>query len=122
MKTVKIVAAATLLAGTAVAAPLASASASFTQCDSGYVCLWGNRDYQWLIQERAGGYNAWYNLSGEANNQMDSWGNRSIRNARGTDGFNGGGYCQTFAAGSRDDNVAPYNSDKVSATNSGGGC
>lgn len=98
-----------------------TARASFEQCPSNEVCLWGNNDFLWFIAHRSsgGGVAA---LTGEANNQMDSWGNRSTRNAAGYGNSNGTGDCQTFAAGSRDNNVAWFNSDEVSSWRTDRGC
>lgn len=98
-----------------------TAQAAFGDCPSGRVCLWGNNDYQFLLstQTEGGGLKA---LSGDANNNMDSWGNRTARAGAGHDGSNGSGDCQTFSAGSRDNNVAPFNSDEVSSFRANRGC
>ncbi len=84
-------------------------------------CIWGNNDYAWIIGERAPG-GGLVNLSGEVNNQMDSWGNRTTVNSAGYDGANGGASCQTFSAGSRDNNVSFENSDEISSWKTNGGC
>lgn len=98
------------------------AAASFSQCNSGNVCLWGNNDFDWLLAERLGGSTSVWNLSNADNNRMDSWGNRSTFSGCGYGGFNGSGDKQTFGAGQRDDNVAPWNSDEVSSWKTRYGC
>lgn len=98
-----------------------SAQASFSECDANRVCMWGNNDFLWLIGERApnGGLVA---LTGDANDQMDSWGNRTVVNAAGHEHSNGTGDCQTFQAGQSDNNVAFFNSDEVSSWRTNHGC
>jgi hypothetical protein len=113
-----IVAGAVIFAALGFAAP---ASASFAECDANRACMWGNNDFQWLIGERAAG-GGLVNLTGDHNNQMDSWGNRTTRNAAGYGSTNGSGDCQTFSAGSRDNNVASWNSDEITSWKTNGGC
>ncbi len=105
-------------AGASAATP---ASASFSQCNSNNVCIWGNNDYQWFLRGivKGTGLTA---LSGDANNQMDSWGNRTTGTGAGYDASNGSGDCQTWSAGSRDNNVNPWNSDEVSSIRANHGC
>ena len=97
------------------------AQAAFSDCDANRSCMWGNNDFVFLIGERAPG-GGLVNLTGDANNQMDSWGNRTTVNSAGYGGANGTGDCQTFTAGSRDNNVAPWNSDEVSSWRTNRGC
>lgn len=97
------------------------AQAAYSDCNSGNVCMWGNNDFQWLIGERAGGSGR-VNLSGDANNQMDSWANRSGYYAAGYGFYDGQGDCQTFSPYSYDSNVAPFNSDEVSSWRTNYGC
>lgn len=64
-------------------------------------------------------------LSGEANNEMDSWANRSSGSSAGyddptPDGDDDG--CQTWSAVSNDNNVSPFNSDEVSSWRTNRGC
>jgi Peptidase inhibitor family I36 len=98
-----------------------SAQASFSQCDANRVCMWGNNDFDWLIGERApnGGL---VSVTGDANDQMDSWGNRTVVNAAGHEHTNGSGDCQTFQFGSNDNNVNFFNSDEVSSWRTNHGC
>jgi hypothetical protein len=99
----------------------APATATFSQCSSNRVCLWGNNDYDWLLIQRSPGLGV-AALSSGINNRMDSWANRTTTNARGYDGSSGTGDCQTFARGSSDNNVNTFNSDEVSSTATNGGC
>lgn len=114
-------AAGSIIAASLVAASTAPAQAAFEQCDSGRFCGWGNNDYLWLIIERNPGMPL-ANHGGDANNEMDSWANRSTTNARGYDGYNFQGRCLTFTKGERDNNLAPWNSDMISSTSTSGGC
>lgn len=117
----KRVSVAAIVLGTSLLAAQGAAEVSFDQCDSGRVCGWGNNDYRWLIIERNSGLGI-ANQSGDASDELDSWANRSTRDARGYDDWNGRGDCQTFRSGSSDSNVAPWNSDEVSSTATNGGC
>lgn len=72
-------AAALVVGGLGLAAP---AQAAFSDCDANKVCMWGSNGFVFMIGERDGGGGN-ENLSGDANNSMDSWGNRSTGNARG---------------------------------------
>jgi len=116
-----------LLAGafvvaTAISAP-GFAGGALSDCSSGHMCLWGNNDFQWMIADRAAGSGTIVNLTGEANDQMDSWANRSASyNGCGYGGANGTGDEQGFAANSNDNNVAPWNSDEVSSWRTRYGC
>ena len=105
----------------AAASLTAPAQAAFSDCDADRVCIWGNNDYAWLIGERPGGEGV-ANIGGEANNEMDSWGNRTTRRSAGYADRGGVGDCQSFAAGSRDNNVSPVNSDELSSWKTNGGC
>jgi hypothetical protein len=116
----KVVLATTLVALSGFSAA-GGAQAAFSDCPSNRVCLWGNNDFVYLIAVKAP-YEGLRSLSGDANNQMDSWGNRTGRNAAGYDYSNGTGDCQTFSAGSRDNNVNYWNSDEVSSFRTDRGC
>ncbi len=107
--------------GTMTLASQGAAQASFAQCDSTRVCGWGNNDYNWLIIERNSGLPL-ANHQGDANNELDSWANRSTQNARGYAEWNYGGDCMTFTRGDSDGHVAPWNSDEVSSTSTAAGC
>lgn len=110
-----------IIVGALLVAPHVSAQAAFSQCDDNRVCGWGNNDFNWLIIERNSGLPL-ANHQGDANNELDSWANRSVTNARGYDGYNYQGECQTFWRGDSDNNVAPWHSDEVSSTSTSGGC
>ena len=99
------------------------ASASLSQCDSNNMCMWGNNDFLWLIGERGHGSSTVTNLSGDANDEMDSWANRSTSYTGCMFGAaNGSGDRQTMARASNDNNVAPWNSDEVSSWRTANGC
>jgi hypothetical protein len=85
------------------------------------VCIWGNNDFQWLIAERAGG-RGMVDLTGEANNQNDSWGNRSTYYAGAYDGKDGTGECSELPEFSKDDNIGFYDADDWSSWRTQYGC
>ena len=99
----------------------APATASFSQCGTDRVCLWGNNDYDWLLLTRTAGGGVQAMPYGTLN-RMDSWANRTTTNARGYDNTNGTGDCQTFTRGSSNPNVSVLNSDEVSGTARNGAC
>jgi len=105
MKVPRRIAAGSLIVGTVLVAPNTMSSAAFSDCTSNYVCLWGNDYYQWMLIEKYTGQSG-TNLTGDAQNQTDSWGNRSTSNARAMDTYDGGD-CWTLSAGSRDGNSHP---------------
>lgn len=98
-----------------------SATATFSQCNPSNVCIWGNNDFSWLLRGIYSGTGLTA-LSGSANNEMDSWANRTARTGAGHDYSNGTGDCQKWNAGSRDNNVNPANSDEVSSIRANKGC
>lgn len=119
---IKLLLVGAMIAATAALAP-AFASGALSDCNSGNMCLWGNNDYQWMIAERAAGSGTITNLTGDADNQMDSWANRSASyNGCGYGGANGTGDTQQFNANSSDPNVAFFNSDEVSSWRTRYGC
>jgi len=110
-----------MLAVTAFAVP-GLARAALTDCASAQMCLWGNNDFNWKIADRSGGSGTITILSGSANNQMDSWANRSGYVGCMYGASNGTGGRQTMGANSNDNNVAPWNSDEVSSLRTRYGC
>ena len=107
----------------AVSAVPSVARADLSHCDSNYVCLWGNNDFKWMLTQRPAGSGTIVNLLGDANNEMDSWANRSATyNGCGFGAWNGGGDRQTFWRADNDNNVAPWNSDEVSSWRTRYGC
>lgn len=101
-----------------------AAQASLSQCTSTDTCIWGNNDFKWYLGSRNDGLGVG-TLSGEANNEMDSWANRSSGSSAGyddptPDGDDDG--CQTWSAVSNDNNVSPFNSDEVSSWRTNRGC
>ena len=116
---------ATLLALAGISAPVAS-SASLGQCDTNYMCVWGNNNYEWLIAKQYHGTSSWvdpFNNDTGENNQADSYANYS-----GTytgclaDGAEGAGDKVTMPRGGRDDNLAYWNSDEASSMRTANGC
>lgn len=104
-----------------VGAVASSATASFSQCNPSNVCIWGNNDFNWFLRGIYSGTGLTA-LSGSASNQMDSWANRTARTGAGHDYTTGTGDCQTWSAGTRDNNVNPANSDEVSSIRANRGC
>lgn len=99
------------------------ANGALSACPSGHICLWGNNDFQWKIADRTAGDATITNLRGDANNQMDSWANRSANHTGcGFGAANATGDRQTFGKNKSDDNVAPWNSDEVSSWRTRYGC
>ncbi|RYJ20635.1 hypothetical protein CU044_6761 [Streptomyces sp. L-9-10] len=85
--------------------------------------MWGNNDFMWLIGERAHGSTSFVNLTGDKNDQMDSWANLSSRyDGCMTGAANGAGDKQGMARASNDNNVSPLNSDEVTSWRTNGGC
>jgi hypothetical protein len=104
-----------LILGAAATVP-GVANSSFGECPSGQICLWGNNEFKWLIAHRGAGFTSVYNLSGEANNEMDSWANRSgEHDVCGYGALYGGGDKQGWDSLHNDNNVSPWNSDEVSS-------
>ena len=98
------------------------ASAALSDCDEDAMCLWGNNDYEYMLQQRAAG-NGLKNLSDADNNRMDSWANQSGDYVGCMySGKNGTGDKQTMGKNKHDANVAPWNSDQVSSWRTAGGC
>jgi len=80
------------------------------------MCLWGNNDFVYMLEERGAGDSTIINLTGEDNDEMDSWANRSLSYAGCMwSDANGSGDRQTLARNDNDNNVAPANSDEVSS-------
>lgn len=110
------------IVATAVIAP-GLAGGALSDCASGRMCLWGNNDFKWKIADRAAGSGTIVNLTGDANNEMDSWANRSGSYIGcGYGAANGTGDRQQWGPNSNDDNVAPWNSDEVSSWRTRHGC
>jgi len=115
-----------LVAGAIAAAAIAVpgvASGALSDCGSNRMCLWGNNDFQWKIADRPHGSGTIVNLTGDADNQMDSWANRSATyRGCGFGAAGGGGDRQYWERNSNDNNVAPWNSDEVSSWRTMHGC
>lgn len=115
MRIKKLIAAA-MLVGTGLVLVPGTASAALSDCDSGNMCLWGNDNFLWMLSERSAGSSTIKNLTGDADNQMDSWANKSgtYSGCMWSDA-NGSGDRQTLHRNQNDGNVAPWNSDEVSS-------
>lgn len=99
-----------------------TASAAFSDCADGRMCMWGNNDFVWKIGDRAADQPI-ANLSGDADNQMDSWANRNgMFVGCMWSGYDGLGDPQRMASDSNDNNVSPLNSDQVSSWRTRYGC
>lgn len=99
------------------------ASAALSDCPSNYMCMWGNNDFKWMIGKRFHGNETIANLSGDANDEMDSWANRSATHIGCMfEHAGGGGARQTMAKVSSDNNVAPWHSDEITSWRTKNGC
>lgn len=113
---IKNLIASAMIVGTGLFAIPGVAAAALSDCDSGYMCLWGNNDYKWMLEERGAGSSTITNLSGDANDEMDSWANKSTTYAGCMwEHAHGSGARQTLGRNSNDNNVSPANSDEVSS-------
>jgi len=99
-----------------------TANAGFEDCDPGKMCMWGNNDYKWRIGMKPVDQPI-DNLSGDKDNEMDSWANRSEEwNGCMFTGYDGVGEEQLMESNGQDDNVNPWNSDEVSSWRTRRGC
>ncbi|MEU5826166.1 peptidase inhibitor family I36 protein [Micromonospora tulbaghiae] len=113
---IKNLIASAMIVGTGLVLVPGTASAALSDCDAAYMCLWGNNDYKWMLVERAQGSSTIQNLSGDANDEMDSWANKSTTHSGCMwKDANGSGDRQTLIRNSSDSNVSPANSDEVSS-------
>lgn len=62
------------------------------------------------------------NVTGDRNDEMDSWKNITPRPARWYEDNDGRGSCSTLGADDSDNNVAFWNSDQLSSWATNGGC
>jgi peptidase inhibitor family I36 len=119
---IKSAIAAALIVGAGLVVP-GVANAGLSDCPSNHMCLWGNNDFRWLIGNRAAGNGTITGLSGDKNDGMDSWANRSATHTGCMyQHAGGGGDRQTMGRNSNDNNVAPWNSDEVSSWRTRYGC
>jgi hypothetical protein len=121
---IKTIIGASVLAAAGVLAAAPAMASYDTDCPVGYMCMWADNDYKNVIGHRVAGYETIYNLTGStADNDMDSWANRSTSyvGCMYADA-NGGGDKQTMAKNTRDNNVASWNSDEVTSWRSINGC
>ncbi|WP_143740203.1 hypothetical protein [Micromonospora echinospora] len=99
------------------------AGAALSDCATNKMCLWGNNDYLWMIDSRDTGGSTIANLSGDANDEMDSWANKSNTYAGCMwSDANGSGDRQALGLNSSDNNVSPANSDEVSSWRTAHAC
>ncbi|MEV5692231.1 MULTISPECIES: peptidase inhibitor family I36 protein [Micromonospora] len=113
---IKNLIASAMIVGTGLLLVPGVASAALSDCDANKMCLWGNNDYKWMLNERDAGSSTIQNLSGDANDEMDSWANKSstYSGCMWSDA-NGSGDRQTLGRNQSDNNVSPANSDEVSS-------
>jgi hypothetical protein len=113
-----------IAASTVIAQP--AAHASLSQCLDNKVCVWGNNDYNSLLAAQIHGQSSWldvFNDGAGENNQNDSWANKSsTHDGCGVDHVDGGGDRITFRRDDRDNDLAWFNSNFVSAMRTTGGC
>lgn len=99
------------------------ARAALSECPSSYLCLFGNNCFNWKIASLPHGQSAWRNLSGDYNDEMDSWANRSaVHDGCAAVNANSGGTRLALGRGASDGNVAPWNSDVISSYKSYNRC
>ncbi|MFB6551266.1 hypothetical protein [Streptomyces sp. NPDC056405] len=122
MKIKKAIATVMLVGSALMVTPVTNAAIS--DCNNNNnMCMWGNNDYQWMLDERYHGSGTLVNLSGDEDNAMDSWSNESgthegcMYGAR-----NSTGDRQGMAKEANDNNVSPLNSDEVSSWRTRYGC
>ena len=119
---VKGIIVAAMIGGTSLVS-VGAAGAALSDCNSDKMCMWGNNDFAYLIGERNHGVETIYNMPSATNDEMDSWANRSASYTGCMYQHNdGGGDKQTMGRNSKDNNVAPFNSDEVSSWRSKYGC
>lgn len=118
----KLILSATMLTATA-AAMVTPANASLSDCNSGHMCIWGNNDYLWMLSERTGGSSTITNLTGDNNNQNDSWSNKnSTYKGAAYNGANGTGECTTMPESTNVSNIPFYDADDWSSWRTKFGC
>ena len=103
----------------AVAAP--SAVAGGDACNSGQVCLYEHKDFGAMLGWRAPNVKL-MNVSGNANDKMSSWKNRTSVNARWYQNANGGGFCRTMESWHEKAYVGYWDNDKLTSWATDGGC
>lgn len=109
-------------AGGAIIAPVA-ANAALSDCNTARMCMWANNDFKFEIGDRSAGSSTITNLSGDNNNEMDSWANKSsLYEGCMYGGANGTGDRQGMGVNSTDSNVGFANSDEVSSWRTRYGC
>jgi hypothetical protein len=113
---IKTVIVSAIVAATGFGIAPATAHAALSDCAANTMCLWGNNDYVWGIAGRNAGSSTITNLTGNSNDEMDSWANKSATysGCMWSDA-NGSGDRQTLGRNSHDNNVSPANSDEVSS-------
>lgn len=120
---VKTVIASAIIVGSGLFLVPGVSSAALTECGTDHMCMWKNNNFSGLIGDRNHGDPAIQNLPTSANDEMDSWANRSAAYAGCMfENANGGGDRQTMARNSKDDNVNPANSDEVTSWRTANGC
>ena len=109
---------ATLAAG--LVAP--GAASAMTDCGGTYnICIYDNNDWSGQLGRRAPGGGV-VNVSGTANDRMDSWTNGSGTNSAWYYDANGTGNCTTMAAHSSDPNINVFASDELTSWRTNRGC
>jgi hypothetical protein len=83
--------------------------------------MWADNDFQVIIAERAGGGGV-TNLSNEADDEMESWANKSNYNACWWHEENGGGTGNNMPAVSNDRDMAPWDADEAQSWRTQNGC
>ncbi len=111
------------LAFAGLAAP-AGSHASLNDCNSNYMCVWGNNDFAWMLAEEVHGQASWLDpFATDENDENDSWANRSATyTGCMAEHLNGGGDRLTMAKISSDNDMAWFNSNETSSMKTKNGC
>ena len=113
---IKNLIASAMIVGTGLVLVPGLANAALSECAGNHMCLWGNNDFKWKIGDRDHGDATLTNLSGDANDEMDSWANKSTTYSGCMwKDANGSGDRQTLGRNQNDNNVSPANSDEVTS-------
>ncbi|MGL5823304.1 MAG: hypothetical protein ACRCYU_00340 [Nocardioides sp.] len=95
-----------------------------SECNSNYLCAYGNNDFKWLIAEQYHGNSSWVDpFNADENNETDSWANRSTKyDGCLASGLEGDGDRVGMPRSDNDKNLAFYNADEASSMRTKGGC
>jgi len=91
-------------------------------CTYGWICVYGNNDFNWKMVSRGGGYGV-ANIAAVYNDKMDSWRNtNATHDAAWYHNSSGTGTCRTMRRASSDNDISFTDSDKLSSWRTDVGC